>query len=967
MLTRFAQYVIVAGLVGVASWVFLSTPAYAQQPTATPPIISLDDETALESLSASGPPVELVEQRTATAKHYQLGPVLYRASISSVPIHYRDAAGMWQNADTRPVATSAGGYEVVKSDVKLFFPPSLASGLSVDALVDLPDPNTAVVSAVTDANGKPDFSAIPADVAAANTEPPPPPVRLLFQWQPQGFDGATATATESGVTYDTLTFYPTTTGFKQVIDQPAAPYVVRMTLPPDTTLHNAAGQVQPGSFSSASFSLRTPDGAPLLHFSAPTAFNTNGTATAIPYTVQRQGDAIIIIAAAPAGTQQLVAEVVTPFTDLSVQPRATIADWIWACQPTTTTITTDTLRVGTRFDTGCTLTGTERALVQWDITSIPLNANLAIPEDAPLNSAVLGDISTRLYHLPAQGTGGGPLNINTHRFQLPWTQNEVTWLSRTNTITWTEAGGSSVDYDLNVEATATVDSTTTGYISMGTVHDLVGAWRTHQYTFDDVAATPCPSRNNCFGSPNYGVLYRAADESSNTDLDRVFASGAMTATTPLLNIDYTTLLFTVPTDSNLRIPRTPSPDTYQAIIPANSWQVIAIRPNEDNRADYDLITSQASNIVAAFNAPVKISQQRGVNADVIAFNNRTAGDITINVWVYPFQGTGYYDIRQLETENTLVAGSNTVAPVISLDTLVRFYEVNLVSGESYEFTLQNTSSGEADLSLAIFPPAQSGTAQAFNLLDDGASVDAGSFGDNETLLYTAQDTGPHALLVLNNGNGDTTVSQFELAATLNPQFVYMPATLRNFPQPPPPSVVNGTFDSNLDNWAATNPGSVLVATAATPGSTTPTPDTSCFGGGQAAMLGTPTTSDNEINNIPVDEKVTLAQTIDIPTTITGSLTFNYKVLSYDLVQNDKGQLFDYFNVVINNTPVLTDGNTDVGSIEAGEFSLWESDCKQSSINLTSYAGQSITIRFQVWNRVYADRNTWAFVDDVVIE
>jgi RHS repeat-associated protein len=53
---------------------------------------------------------ELTERRTEYGTTYLLSNGLYRTVLSQAPVHYQDAAGVWQAVDTRLVATGDGGY-----------------------------------------------------------------------------------------------------------------------------------------------------------------------------------------------------------------------------------------------------------------------------------------------------------------------------------------------------------------------------------------------------------------------------------------------------------------------------------------------------------------------------------------------------------------------------------------------------------------------------------------------------------------------------------------------------------------------------------------------------------------------------------------------------------------------------------------------------------------------------------------
>jgi hypothetical protein len=120
------------------------------------------------------------------------------------------------------------------------------------------------------------------------------------------------------------------------------------------------------------------------------------------------------------------------------------------------------------------------------------------------------------------------------------------------------------------------------------------------------------------------------------------------------------------------------------------------------------------------------------------------------------------------------------------------------------------------------------------------------------------------------------------------------------------------------------------------------------------------------DNVPVGAAC-MSQTFTVPAAsqmLAPRLTFWYHIYTWDVVLGSNEMLWDSFDVTV--TPqggqsqlVLRDGN-----YADEEGTLEDLGWRYGVIDLTPYAGQTITVRFENWNRNDRYYNTWTLVDDV---
>ncbi len=925
------------------------------------------------AIAQTGALSEVVKLRTITSKHYQLGPNLYQAEISPFPIHYKDANGNWQEIDTQPVARLEGGFEVEASNVKMIFPDQLQTGLVVNATI-YPASQVDQKQLVVSSQVKPDPATLFKDSPTIGKATQNPPLMLPLQWQPQHlayandlgstdpffqFAGMSVRAVEKGVEYfqglDNITaaFQPTAIGFIQRLQFAALSngassafaqgmtkleYTVHVKLSSDIQFYSRGVQ-QTGNFSTDVLELRDKAGNTLMI--AP-AFQlrdqtTTRTSPRVHYRVERLADGIALIAELPLDwltdpnrKYPVTAESFVVIQSVSTNSFSSLQDtFIWECFPATTYGSDPNMYVGMYVDSfGCGGAGAERALVQWLVDSLPQGAMIS-------HQVWGGQSESQLWRLPGWDAGGDAITIGTHRMVTPWSGDGATWLNSTGDIAWTQPGAENNYLTTQESAVSVSTGGAEGYISMGPLDSLIGAWHTNQYY------TP-------WGDPNYGVVYKSTSEST-PDLDRAFGQFEY-GNAPLLSVTYFDDAFfaTLIPNADHYMPRAPSPDYFQINNEAG-WRAVGIRPL-DGRSDYDLFLSPSPSFAFANN--VASSVKVGSTPDFIVINPNVSA--TLYPWIAQWEGTGLYYLRYATPSGTLDLGGTTLINGTAFNySVLSVYQANLTAGQNYQITL-NIPSGDADLGLALIAPTAAGGNSYMSRDEAVAQSDKSTFGGIEEIIYSPSVSGQYGVVVWNNGSTQDSNYILSLQGVSPDLRVHLPIIFRNY-VPPLSPLTNGSFETGaFSPWTRGGPGGPMVA------SVVANPLSSCFSGSYTAMLGTPGQLKN--NTIPIGE-VNFVQQFHVPPG-SSQLIFKYQVFSYDIIKGSSGRLYDRFEVTINNTPVLTDGNPD-GSSD-GKI-LWQSGCQTGSLNVSAFAGQNITLKFSVYNLTYPSYNTWAYVDNVQVQ
>ncbi len=155
-----------------------------------------------------------------------------------------------------------------------------------------------------------------------------------------------------------------------------------------------------------------------------------------------------------------------------------------------------------------------------------------------------------------------------------------------------------------------------------------------------------------------------------------------------------------------------------------------------------------------------------------------------------------------------------------------------------------------------------------------------------------------------------------------------------------PSITNGGFESGTSGWTFGGQGDHKIGTTV-------------YSGSKSALIGFKDSS-NVANG-----KDYVYQTITVPSGSSAVLSFYYRFYSYDYCN------YDFFNMKIR------DGSGNVKSTVIskchGGGGLKDTGWTKKEVDLSSYAGKTIQIYFEIENRYDTSYKSWAFVDDVEIK
>ena len=185
-------------------------------------------------------------------------------------------------------------------------------------------------------------------------------------------------------------------------------------------------------------------------------------------------------------------------------------------------------------------------------------------------------------------------------------------------------------------------------------------------------------------------------------------------------------------------------------------------------------------------------------------------------------------------------------------------------------------------------------------------------------------------------------------------------------------VLNGSFEqgASVPGWVLLRsplPLNVVTGVSERPSGSTPPPD-----GAYALLLGNDSYPCNE-NGVPLGY-AGIQQTFQLPASVQ-RLTFRYVIWSQDASTSSD---YDRFEVYIQGANVFHDGNAVSDGLACSNW--WrvpgESNPKPggqttgwgtATINISTFAGQTVTIYFQNHSRYDGWYNTYTYIDDITIE
>ncbi len=195
--------------------------------------------------------------------------------------------------------------------------------------------------------------------------------------------------------------------------------------------------------------------------------------------------------------------------------------------------------------------------------------------------------------------------------------------------------------------------------------------------------------------------------------------------------------------------------------------------------------------------------------------------------------------------------------------------------------------------------------------------------------------------------------------TVEPYCVFAPIIVRDYPP-----IVNGDFEQDLSvGWRNENGGLPVSRVNATADGTPVA--------GMAALLGSTIYA---CDGVPTSY-AGLAQTFQMPYT-GGKLKFNYFIRTQDASPSGKHD-YDAFEVYVNGARVFDDANRHTTGLSCstwwrvpgpdnmrhGQAAGWI----EETIDLTGYAGQTVTVSFRNYSRYDKYYNTYTYLDNVRLE
>jgi hypothetical protein len=245
----------------------------------------------------------------------------------------------------------------------------------------------------------------------------------------------------------------------------------------------------------------------------------------------------------------------------------------------------------------------------------------------------------------------------------------------------------------------------------------------------------------------------------------------------------------------------------------------------------------------------------------------------------------------------------------------------------------------------------------------GISLDWNAAGQSEFLLFRGKSVAGHTVLrsipPLSNSDSYT---------------MYLPLAANNYTHP----LFNGDFEIIADDsamyWEREGVLSVSITTTLSNGDF-------CYSGTYCALLGS---SGYPCNRVPLGYG-RVCQTFGVPFTGTPTLSFWYRIFSYDEYGKDRYDSFDvYIDDIFDEAPRILlwrDGSTDgkygceEEKLDITDWKFHESDLSaisDGSGGTVDYRGKTVQLCFSVHSRetdpkrAWGWYNTWAYLDGVHI-
>ncbi len=269
---------------------------------------------------------------------------------------------------------------------------------------------------------------------------------------------------------------------------------------------------------------------------------------------------------------------------------------------------------------------------------------------------------------------------------------------------------------------------------------------------------------------------------------------------------------------------------------------------------------------------------------------------------------------------------------------------------------ENTNPAGRQAVSAIISDTNTGDSETLALLETGD--DTGQFRNAMGLSSKDSATGTpgngiletkvgHIIGASYTDDDDSSDKSSDTAAIISLFNVHLPAIMKSYAP-----FCNGDFEQGTSCWSFGGMERHTVSTAMP------------HGGSQAALLGGDKSVYGCDGGVP-QGSAWMEQTVTVPSTGNPALSFWYRLYSFDKTADRA--LVDSFEVKIDGTIFFEDvliWATDYGcNLPAPNDRGW----RQETIDLSSYKGQTVTLRFEVWNRRDAYYNTWAYVDDVSVQ